>query len=211
MFRESYRGNAVTALPFDPSKVSDADGTTATGESMIYRDPNSTRVRSHDLYLHLSRMCRYYGAVRWTVLDHLALCCLLATLAGYSRAMLKWVACHDLHEAYVGDVASGLKGYLADFKAIELAWEVRVHHAFGLDWRAAHPSVTALVKRVDLRALAVEVQYASPEMRERVRRKVGSRIGGPLTWRDRACWHVVRVLPNRVLWEIVRTCTGDPS
>lgn len=139
--------------------------TTATGAEIHYLEPERTPIREEDLRVHLARVRRYAGAYEITVLQHLALCVELAQAAGASDCLLTYVAAHDLHEAYVGDLPTGLKQCLPDFQRLEELWEARVHHALGLGW-PLHDKVAEAVKGVDHRALVVEMTHVEHPLLE---------------------------------------------
>lgn len=130
---------------------------TSSGAPIVYLDPSQTPVRAVDMRLHLARVCRYAGGRDWSVLEHLVLCTDIARYLGVPRSMWPYVAAHDLHEAYIGDLPTGLKQVLPEWKErIEGPWEAHVHRAIGLTWPVP-PEIEAEVKRVDRRALLAEM------------------------------------------------------
>ena len=127
---------------------------TASGQPIWYEDPSKTVVCWQDLAAGLVRQRRYAGALNWSIAQHLALCVELARLRGYSDRLVALCAAHDLHEAYTLDLPKGLKECLPGYWGIEAAWEKHVHQWLGLEVR---PEDEALIKAVDVRALAVEM------------------------------------------------------
>jgi hypothetical protein len=144
---------------------------TTTGEPIVYLDPARTRVHGRDVYVHLSNACRYAGAVHVPILLHLALCVRLAERMGCSPEALAYVAAHDIVEAYIGDLPTGLKQVLPEWdERIEAPWEAHVHAQLGLAWPM--PSqIAVFVKSIDLLALVVEKRvFRHPGYHETVTR-----------------------------------------
>jgi len=130
---------------------------TASGHHVWYLDPWQTPILDEDIFLGL-REVRYNGYIYVNVLLHSCLCVLLARYYNYPRSYLPYVACHDLHEAYVKDITSAMKQVLPEYKErIELPWSGRVHANYGLDLPMIGSDVEKAVKFVDDRALVVEV------------------------------------------------------
>lgn len=143
-------------------------GITRTGQSVFHADPSRTVVSMADVVPALSRLYRYNGALNWTVLQHLVLCVELLdhedpwnerpSLGELDRELVgRYVAAHDVHEAYVGDLVTGLKQLLPGWREIEAAWEGHVHRALGLAWPVPE-DIAQVVKRIDVTALAVEMR-----------------------------------------------------
>lgn len=135
---------------------------TSTGAPIVYLDPSQTPVRAADLSVHLSRVCRYAGGRDWSVLQHLVICADIARGGlPLTKEMLPYVAAHDLHEAYIGDLPTGLKQVLPEWRErIEGPWEAHVHRSIGLEWPVP-PEIAVQVKRVDRQALLAEMACLS--------------------------------------------------
>lgn len=180
---------------------------TASGQPIVFLDPSQTAVLSSDLYIALSRVCRYGGHVPFSVLQHLALCVKLAERWCADNAALDealpYIAAHDLHEAYVGDLVNGLKQVLPEFRArIEEPWKGHVHLQLGLLWPPPD-SVRALVRWVDLRALAVEMTEFRHPYAERV---VDAAYPVGEDERQMLRWCLER--PTPALWGVVAKAIG---
>jgi len=145
-------------VELDPRTRQGVKMMTCTGAEVVYLDPSHTRIRGRDLLVHLSNSCRYSGAIKVPILLHLALCTRLGLLLGCTPQTLAYVAAHDLHEAYVGDLPTGLKRVLPGWEKIEDAWEQYVHEQLGLAWPPPH-NVKLFVKAIDLVALLVEMRH----------------------------------------------------
>jgi len=135
---------------------------TLSGVPVHFEEPALTKIREADLFSHLDGQRRFHG-VGFSLLQHTALCIHLGSaLAQDERVskdeehqLLRYVACHDLHEAYVGDMVKGLKDLCPDYQRIETLWEKHVHEHFGLTW-PLDDHTAKFVHEVDHQALCVE-------------------------------------------------------
>jgi hypothetical protein len=175
----------------------------ASGEPVWFLHPERTTIRPADLRVHLARVCRYHGALDWSVLQHLALCVELAERLDYRAGLVPYVAAHDLHEAVVGDLATHLKRLVPVFADIEHAWEGHVHRSLGLAWLPPQ-SIRDDVKHIDKIAIAVEMWGHQHVMASGVAERRGVTIIQPMyaafaaiqRLNEDACWRVLcRALP----------------
>lgn len=154
-------------------EVSDSCG--LSGEEIWFAHPERTRVYGIDLWAGLSRINRYHGQFGpWSVLEHLALCSglvrhhpAMADVRGDRHGRIVAAVCaHDLHEAYVLDLPTGLKRAVPGYAAIEDAWESHVHRSVGLPAPAEmDPMTRAVVKAVDWMALLTEMDaFENPRL-----------------------------------------------
>lgn len=204
------------------SKVDEFDAMTGRGYRIWFLKPHLTPVDLEDIRYSTSNICRYNGHVKWTLLQHLTLCTLLAQYHmtnGYvmylvksgSEQELKTVTitespeylvaqctCHDMHEIYVGDVISGLKKYLSEFKAIELSWETYVLSTFGLDLPTGNTKW--FVKYIDNRALTLEMKGAHHLSADRV-----EEIFGTPDETEQDLYKYVRDLDPHTCWFIIKS------
>lgn len=147
---------------------------TACGQPVKFDTPHLTKVLPDDLRIHSSNICRYNGAVEWKLVKHLLLVTKLVehylpssrnVSINYNgmwtdnRLPIALAAAHDLHECYVVDIPTGLKGYLASYRQIEKIWEQYVHESIGLPYmqRIKSDPDSNIVKRADRRALSIEM------------------------------------------------------
>lgn len=145
---------------------------TASGLGVWFDAPERTPFVLDDVLVPLGRLCRYTGAIQWTVLQHTVLCILLGRRRGYSPRVLAHVAAHDFAEAYLGDVSTHLKRRLPAYQRIERAWEAHVEGALGLDdggdARAQVKAVDVFARRVEMHALGHGlrhlVEHPGPEL-----------------------------------------------
>lgn len=133
----------------------EVDGSTYSGQGIVYRYPAHTRVEWIDLRQHLARVPRFGGALDWPVLRHLALCVALAKAQGIARPLLGYIAAHDFAEYILGDVPKALKEALPVYRMLERRWERHIYEELGLPMPSA--AVKRLVKYFDTRALVIEM------------------------------------------------------
>lgn len=189
----------TTDARLDPT----ADLHTATGLPLWYLEPHRTPVRPEDLRIHCTHARRYAGAINVPLLLHLAICVTIARALGYPDDVIRAVAAHDLHEAYIGDIPTRLKRYLGEsWREIEDVWERRVHAAFGLEVPTG--DVYNAVKRMDLMALELEMSvFCHPAYRltaGQVDREVYAALHRDVRWLSRTYptlwWHTVATALN---------------
>lgn len=151
-----------------------ADG---TGVPVWYMNPERTPLELDDFYTPLTNICRYNGAIRWTLLRHLALgiaiydrrCPIALTVP--RQQVFAYYAAHDLHECIVGDVVSGMKKHMPEFNIIEEKWEQHVHDQIGLP--LSENKFKGEVKGLDLLALLVEMKSLNHPAYEIARENIG--------------------------------------
>lgn len=191
---------------------------TRSGELVRLDRPDLTTVYAEDLFDGLARQRRWLGMLDVTVLQHLALCVVLARdVHELGPFEVAWCAAHDLHEAYTQDLirpwkklalgATNVGALLAD---IERGWAEHVHESIGLapppDHAAADP-----VRLIDARSVACEVVG---ERHPRSNWYLDRTRGGPPSVVELEAWEGVRVLSPRACWDTVelaiRMVTGRP-
>lgn len=157
----------------------DFDAMTSKGHKIWFLHPERTPIDLRDLKKASSNVCRYNGHCVWKLIQHLALCTELAELAtrssiydGQREYLIAQCALHDIHEIYVGDVVSGLKKLLPQYKDIEILWETRVLDYFGLDLPTGFTK--GFVKEIDTRALCLEMTYLRHPGASRVIARIGA-------------------------------------
>ena len=132
--RYSY-GSAVEQLPrsrgrvmhiaFDTGKLCGVwtprsyNQTTASGKPFWVADPRPQDIRIQDIAAHLSRLCRFGGALRDDI-DHYSVAqhCVLVSWHVPTGFELEGLL-HDAAEAYVGDLIKPVKMQVAGFEAVE--------------------------------------------------------------------------------------------
>lgn len=94
---------------------------TRSGKNYTPQSPKPADVCIEDVAHHLSMLCRFHGAVPrfYSVAEHsVRVSNLLLLNHGDPRLGLQGLM-HDAHEAYVQDLASPLKPFLPDYRAME--------------------------------------------------------------------------------------------
>jgi hypothetical protein len=125
-------------------------GYTAQGHAIYIEHPERQTLDFKDFIRHLGNYRRFRGA-GLTVLQH---SCLTARLSP-SPALVPFLAIHDLHETYIGDLDPVMKGRLK-FHLLEAKWEsIMVKRILGAD--LSSPELDQLIQ-VDLWAAALEAK-----------------------------------------------------
>lgn len=171
---------------------------TASGRGVWFLHPERTVIDPADLREHLPRVCRYNGALPWSDLQHLALCVLLARCESYASETLAYVAAHDLHEAYIGDLPTHMKRHLSGWREIEAAWEKHTHESLGLRW-PLDEHVKKSVKAIDKVALCVEMDRMGHVMAEGVAQRRGVTVDDGM----RSVFNTVLRLTDSERWDIL--------
>lgn len=109
-----------------------------------------------DIAHHLSKICRYGGALglfkHYSVARHSLYMYDWAKKKGWPKDILAAILFHDASEAFLGDVVSGLKKYLADYLIIEDKIQNIIYKKY--DIKKVH--ITYLVKTLDTRIVLDE-------------------------------------------------------
>ena len=144
------------------------DSMTKSGYKIWFKRPELTPIDMEDIRVATENICRFNGHHKWSLLQHLALCTLLAGFHLKTRRsslpqaedtyLVAQCTCHDIHEVYVGDIVTGLKKHLSEFQIIENAWEAYVLSTLDLD--VPEGEIKSWVKYIDHRALTLEMMGA---------------------------------------------------
>lgn len=154
---------AAALSDFDTGKLAGAvtprgvNMTSASGRPLFLLDPNPDEITIEDIAAHLSRMCRFNGALRsdveiYTVAQH---SCLVSDHCPPEHRLEGLL--HDAHEYLTGDVIKPTKLNLAlevgrdVWEPIEHRAEAAVRRRFGLP-----DTMTPAVKKQDYLAVATE-------------------------------------------------------
>lgn len=131
---------------------------THTGKMLSFDDPEHAVIDAEDIAHNLARVCRFGGAVDgyYSVASHCVYVSQFLEDQGHSPYIQAAGLLHDATEAYLGDVVSGLKRLIPDYRALEDRWEARIQYHFDVYWSEGH--VKRLVKDADLRARLAEAE-----------------------------------------------------
>jgi len=145
---------APPLAPYDPNVRKGDWMQTASGRQFWPLDPRPEEIHIEDIAAHLSKLCRYGGALRddlhYSVAEH------CVHVARAAPAHLKFTALlHDASEAYLQDVIRPIKRHLANYEPIEAELERSIAIRFGLSW-PWDPEV----KRLDARIVNDEIDQA---------------------------------------------------
>lgn len=133
---------------------------TASGKPYWPADPRAEDIRITDIAAHLSRICRYNGALRpefssYSVAQHSWLMSYKVPLEHALEALL-----HDAHEAYTGDFIKPVKLMLEDsvLPDLETLNDRVIRKKYGLPKK-----MTPVVKEADRISAATELRDVLPE------------------------------------------------
>ena len=170
---------------------------TAMGHEVRFLHPEQTPVDWRDLQTATCNICRYNGHIRWELVRHLYLCLKLAETAHPNDKYLQaLVSAHDLHEAYVTDVVSGLKQHLPRYGAIEESWMAYVHNSIGLPYKDISVPAARTIKVIDLRALTCETYGLTHPGYDIIQK----RFGGPPTKAELRAFNIACARPLDYCW-----------
>lgn len=144
--------------PVLPPKLPSNAYRTNTGRMLDLSDPEHADVSIEDVGHHLARVCRFGGAVDgyYSVASHCVYVSRALEARGHSPYVVAAGLLHDSTEAYLGDVVSGLKRMMPEYRRLEERWEARLQAYFDVYWRGGR--VGLIVKDADLRARLSEVR-----------------------------------------------------
>jgi 5'-deoxynucleotidase YfbR-like HD superfamily hydrolase len=143
---------------------------THSGRMVQLHRPEDAEIAVEDIAHHLARLCRYNGSVDefYSVASHCVYVSRALESEGHSWYTQAAGLLHDAAEAYIGDVTSGLKRVLPEYRALEKRWERAVQEHFAVCFPKGS-AVAAAVKNADLRARLAEIRdlfHESPYPRE---------------------------------------------
>lgn len=137
--------------------------TTSSGIRINVTKFSAKLVCLEDIAHHLTKICRYGGAlpldIHYSVAEHSILLSRYA-LKHHGVEVAKAALLHDASEAYLGDIVSGLKKLLPDYKQIEH----KVENIIKAKYKIKNDDLTnATVKFLDLSILEDEHRKFFPE------------------------------------------------
>lgn len=134
---------------------------TATGGRFWLLDPRSEDVTVEDIARHLSRICRYNGALKdgievYSVAQHARLISEWMEEDGYPAEVCYAALHHDSPEYAVGDNTTQMKDSVPGIRKIEKGVEGPIFRALGMPRLSAN--MWSAIKSYDLIALSTEVE-----------------------------------------------------
>ena len=123
---------------------------TASGRLLDLSRPDPDALDLEDIAHNLARLCRFNGAVDefYSVATHsVYVARRLFEEYGHRSRIAAAGLLHDATEAYLGDVTSGLKRILPEYRELERAWAHAVERRFSVAFVGS-----AIIKEADRRA-----------------------------------------------------------
>ena len=147
---------------------------THTGIMFPYASFTSTDISLDDIAHHLSMTCRFGGAVDefFSVAEHCLHCLDIRQLvdlcsegdciidAPYDYRIRILILLHDAHEAYTGDMPTGLKKYLGTVCELQKRLDVAVYEHFDIEPPTEEEQ--KLIKAIDIEAMIAEARALMP-------------------------------------------------
>jgi hypothetical protein len=102
--------------------------------NIVSLDPNVSgdRIEITDILQSIALERRFYNQTDWTVLQHSVACGVVAqSLFPGNNLLIKFVYCHDLHEAFVRDVPHHIK--TPEFHKMESEIQTKLLNALNVD------------------------------------------------------------------------------
>lgn len=166
------------------------------------RDPGSAIILDEDVRDVGAVQCRWNGALRAPNLRHWAWCALRAHELYGAGVVVRYAACHDLHEVVTLDVPGPMKLLLGGaYGDLEAAWAGAFHRHYGLTWPVPE-MIQRAVHEIDMRARIVEVDQLAPA--NHPLRAWAAHLGAPATPLEAASYAQLMALDVADLWCIVR-------
>lgn len=141
---------------------------THSGIMMNLADPAASGpFRLDDIAHHLARVCRYGGAVDgfYSVASHSVYVARELERAGYPERVVRAGLLHDAPEAYLGDMTSGLKRLMPEYRVLEARYAALVETQYGVDIHdPAIRDADLRARLAEVRDLFVDVPYDRAEL-----------------------------------------------
>lgn len=127
---------------------------TASGRKIEINNLSEDDVSLDDISHHLSRICRYGGAMaldkHYSVASHSIYLAQYALDNNMGAALARALLMHDASEAYLGDIVSGLKPFLPDYLRIERDVQNIIADKYGIPIYTTAKTVKELDTRIVL-------------------------------------------------------------
>ena len=135
-----------------------------SGELFDLLEPDPALLTMDEILVPLSSMFRWCGrtSVPWTVLDHTYLCVVAANKAGWDivqPGLLRALALHDAHEAFISDIPTPVKALLGlQLRELEKRLDACISARFNTDLLLFRDEI----KQFDETALVAEAELLLP-------------------------------------------------
>lgn len=137
---------------------------THSGRRIYLENLSIEDIQIEDIAHHLTKICRYGGALglnqHYSVAQHSVLLAQYARQWGYGLDVQRALLMHDATEAYLGDVVSGLKQLLPDYRKIELRVAELIYTKYKIQQDGG---IQTIVKEFDTRILLDEALAFVPQ------------------------------------------------
>lgn len=134
-----------------------------SGKRINIADITADDIQLVDIAHHLTKICRYGGALdlnqHYSVAQHSLVLSWYAEQNGYNLDVQRALLMHDATEAYLGDIVSGLKKLLPDYKDIENKVYSLIMNKYNIHISDA---ITGIIKELDTRIVLDEALYFIP-------------------------------------------------
>lgn len=148
--------------------------TMSNGHGIDLLNPKASDIDFKVIAEHLAKANRYCGAtlgISYSVAEHSVRCADAAFQSTGDKDMAKYLLCHDMHEAYLGDDTTPKKRAIAEiaaasfgtlavnvmsaFNAVTDRFDIAIHEAAGLPWPPPE-NLVPQIKHFDRVLLATE-------------------------------------------------------
>lgn len=147
---------------------------TNSGVNIAIQNITIDDINLHDIAHHLTKICRYGGALaldkHYSVAQHSLQLVAYAADNGYPVELQRALLLHDATEAYLGDVVSGVKHLLPDYCELENHIARLIAKKYDVEVFGANS--LKLIKELDTRILLDEALYFIPEHYEHFSRQL---------------------------------------
>lgn len=135
-----------------------------SGRQIDLSSLTSKDIRLEDIAHHLTKICRFGGALNldqhYSVAQHSLLLVRHARSRRYNINIQRALLLHDATEAYLGDIVTGLKSLLPDYNALETKVQELINKKYNI---SQSPYVKQIVKELDTRIVLDEALFFSPQ------------------------------------------------
>jgi hypothetical protein len=148
---------STTSCPFQDAEIGKTFWIMHSGQKIDIENLLPSDINLDDIAHHLTKICRYSGALRlnhhYSVANHCLALYYYTRDNDYPIEVQRAILMHDASEAYLGDVNGILKQYLDDYKVLEVFVNAVIEHKYAL---ATDPTTKLILHSLDKRILLDE-------------------------------------------------------